>query len=222
MVLGRQFGQLRIPDLNVGIGAPKPYPDYDPGPDHGRGQVGVGQTVMNFDAPDAPLTVGGGDEEQVKWAFDPDPTHPDNKPMFGAEDRHSFVYVDDGNDPDWDENAYTLGGIYAPSQSHNNREWSETLARGWGEAPLERIGPDRQIRSGQAMVQNEPVEILRQVPEFDTDPWVANVAGKDYLLDGHHRVSASRRRGDGSIDARVVRGKDWHEVANILTQRERR
>lgn len=197
-----QFGQLSIPGVDRdALNEGRPFAPYDPGPDYKRGQVGVGQRQMNLDLPGrADLEVGTG----------------------------GLVPVDDYADPDWQRDAWRVGGYF---------RGDNPIARQWEDAPVRTFGPDTEIRTNQMQPEASGLEVdvmpdrvaslrneeffLRDDSDdrfFDPDadpevrPWIARVSGKNYLLEGHHRAVASRTRGTGEFDAHVIEAENWEEM----------
>ena len=194
---------------------PEDAPPHDPGPITKRGVVGQGQQVMNFDVPDRQLEVGTG----------------------------GLVPIDLPDDPDWDDSAWVFAGGYRVNPKDRSPHFGplspdpdEVVTAGWERAPVETIGPDAEIRTNQidelndspqtsVWVEPDRVEELRdegdlafQDPDTGTEqfPWVAEVAGKRYLLEGHHRTIAARTRGDGSFPAHVLRGGNFGQIEQQL------
>ena len=183
---------------------------FDPGPDSKRGEIGVGQRILNVDEPGKPLEVGAG----------------------------GLIPVDQFNDPAWDNSAWRYGGakrmMAEDDPTGPTSEMGEEARRvtsAWESAPVETIGPDVQLRTNQTTPTGMPgrpamepqvnasqVEELRGSEIFeDPDgserhPWVAEVEGKRYLLEGHHRATAARTRGTGEMQAHVIRGGNWGQI----------
>ena len=187
-------------------------PDDGLGPDTKRGVVGEGQQMLNFDHPDRQLETG----------------------------RAGLVGVDRFADPGWDNSSWKFGGMHrvdplrrSPDFGPYSGDQDEVITAGWERAPVETIGPDDEVRTnqidyelhddGRPEVEHTPehVEDLRaegdlvfQDPDTGTEqfPWVAQVEGKRYLMEGHHRTIAARTRGDGSFPAHVLRGGNWGQI----------
>ena len=233
----RQFDQGEFPGFHTpevtphGFGRrqhvpePPPADPNDPAQTYKRGTVGEGQTMLNFDAPDAPLETA----------------------------QAGLIPVDSSNDPTWDRSAWLFGGANR-SMTQTMREHgddpvtdietrADTVTRGWRNAPVETIGPDAEIRTNQGRapidigdsgirvggevgdIEEGHVEILRgegnlafQDPETGEEefPWVAEVEGKRYLLEGHHRAISARTRDSGEFPAHVLRGGNWGQIEEQL------
>lgn len=167
------------------------------GPDTKRGQVGEFQQVLNFDHPEAQLET----------------------------DRAGLVPVDEQVDPDWTPRAWYVGGMARSDLRWDpyDEDAKATVAQ-WERLPVETIGPDDEVRTAQADPDYKPYTIeyddehvanIRAAGEYglaDPDtgvaqyPWIAQVPGKRYLLEGHHRAIAARTRGTGEFPAHVARG----------------
>ena len=186
--------------------------DYRLGPDTKRGVVGQGQQVMNFDEPDRPLEVAQG----------------------------GLVPVDSRVDPTWSRWAWRHGGASrALLESDPDDTHAQGIVAGWKRQPVQTIGPDDEIRTNQGKVQVPGVGthpgFPASVEEIDPDavtelreeedlafmdpntgdeefPWVAQVQGKRYLMEGHHRALAARSRGTGEFPAHVMQADDWDDV----------
>lgn len=188
-----------------------PPPIYDPGPDTKRGSIGEGQRMLNFDEPDYPLETSTA----------------------------GLVPVDEGVDPAWDRTAWRYGGanrqivgddVPLSEPTSPEGEDARRVVRAWESAPLQTIGPDVEIRTGQGTAPAGPldpqvdldsldrVDELRHAEVFENEdgtpqnPWIAEVEGKRYLLEGHHRATAARTRGTGEFDAHVIRGGNWGQI----------
>ena len=201
---------------------PEDAPPHDPGPITKRGVVGEGQTMLNIDAPGAPLETS----------------------------RAGLVPVDASNDPDWDRSAWAFGGmrrseVEEDMQSLDHPEGPEVVA-GWQSAPVETIGPDMELRTNQGSspwvrpwdgrsrapevdsIDEEFVDELREEGDLafadpnsgeERYPWIAQVGGKRYLMEGHHRALAARSRGTGEFPAHVIRGGNWGQIEQQLYDR---
>lgn len=196
----------------------QPYRPPPPQPTHKRGEVGEGQRILNFDAPDHPLETSTA----------------------------GLIPVDSFVDDTWDNSSWRFGGarrseVESGADSRDHPEGPQVVA-GWESAPVETIGPDTQIRTGQGEpafehritgkteppgVEHDPdhVEMLRDEGDLafldpDTSeekfPWVAQVEGKNYLMEGHHRAIAARTRDSGEFPAHVLRGANWGQIEEQL------
>ncbi|MCA1781926.1 MAG: hypothetical protein ABR616_18770 [Dermatophilaceae bacterium] len=211
----RQFTQPEIGFLDyTRTGPSSPAEPHDPGPNTKRGQVGQGQQVMNFDAPHIPLEVA----------------------------QSGFVPVNEFADPDWDNSSFYMGGRNRGQATGGSHE-AQTIVDGWKNAPVETIGPDDQIRTGQGKPQTPGVGshpgFPAEVQELDEDrvaelrdvgdtafqdpetgeqeiPWIAQVADKRYLMEGHHRGVSARTRDSGEFPAHVLRGANWGQIEEQL------
>lgn len=202
--------------------ASEPAPP-DQGPVTKRGQVGEGQRILNFDEPDAPLEhdIGG----LVPVDSFTDPSWDPSAWRYGGGQRG----IAEMN----------------PEPTTFDDERAHTVVQGWKRAPVETIGPDVEIRTNQAEFLDEDrretsiakgrlqvdtidfdhVDTLRgegnlafQDPETGEEefPWVAEVEGKRYLLEGHHRALAARTRDSGEFPAHVLRGGNWGQIEEQL------
>lgn len=213
-----QFWQTQMPVSSSGTLPPRATPaPVDPiGPPLKRGKVGEGQMALNFDQPDLPLTHAEG----------------------------GLVPADAAADPDYWSGMYNVGGrqrVYPRDRSAEfpkKGDVSEQITHAWESAPVEMIGPDDEVRTGQArQTEGTPTQIshspgkaerIRQAGEEgltwpdtgqDQFPWIAQVGDKRYLLEGHHRLIAGRRRGDGFVPAHVIRGESFADITRQITGR---
>ena len=196
-------------------------PRHDPGPATKRGVVGEGQTMLNFDYPTRPLETAQAGLVPVDSQNDP------------AWDRSAWRYG----------GAQREVARMNPEPSTPDGEFSHVVAKGWKNAPVETIGPDAEIRTNQMQpgapalpthpgiapsvsdIEEDHVETLRgegdlafMDPETSEEefPWVAEVEGKRYLLEGHHRAIAARTRDSGEFPAHVLRGGNWGQIEEQL------
>ena len=231
----RQFDQQEFPGFHTpevtphGFGrrqrAPEPPPPdpNEPSRTYKRGAVGEGQRIMNFDNPDAPLEHDRAGLVPVDSFTDPswDPS----AWRYGGFQRETAAMN--------------------PTPMTHDGQRAHVVTDGWGRAPVETIGPDVEIRTNQAefldedrqettvnkgrlqvdMIDDDMVDVLRgegdlafQDPETGEEefPWVAEVEGKNYLLEGHHRAIAARTRDSGEFPARVLRGANWGQIEEQL------
>jgi len=91
------------------------------------------------------------------------------------------------------------GGIQTP----NNREH-------WGRQPLVHIRTDTPLHSTQSAVDTEHTGDLKGIRrdleaggEINNPAWVVKDNGKLFVLDGHHRIAASRMAGRHQFPARL-------------------
>lgn len=175
---------------------------------HKRGAVGEGQQVMNFDLPAQNLEVSTGGLIPV-----------DNSP-------HSR------NDPNWDSRGWSVGGmrreeVESDAQSEDHPDGPQ-IVDAWESAPVVEVGPDDQIFTAQGSVtppsvDHDPdtVDELRELGEYAFEdpatgakklPWLAQVAGKRYMMEGHHRAIAARTSQDGAFSAHEIQARDWDEL----------
>jgi len=200
-----QFERLFDPGPETAQPKPQPYVRQAGDP-----QVEApGQQVMNFDKPDHPLEVGGRPKRTTKFNMRGEPYEADS-PTF---DSPPAVLVSEKTDPTYSERMWAVGGgartPHRPSAVQKN----------WEALPVERIGPEAQLRTGQNEVERSQVGELKDVdPEtYDAHPWVARMKGKSYVLEGHHRLAAARsREGSGEIQAHVVEAEDASDLVRKM------
>ena len=184
----------------------------DLGPDTKRGTVGQGQQMLNFDNP----------RRQLETA------------------ESGLVPIHGEVDPDWDESMWRIGGMKRIDPTTRSEDFgpysgdqAEVITAGWERAPVETIGPDDEVRTGQGDTaygeapahvwhEEDKVAEIREVGDdgfldhMDNEtpqlPWVAQVQGKRYLMEGHHRAMAARTRDEGSFPAHVLRGNNWGQI----------
>jgi hypothetical protein len=211
-----------------GFGARRREQPYSPPPPqstHKRGEVGQGQQIMNFDAPNFPLETAEG----------------------------GLIPVDSQQDPAWDRTAWRYGGAQRMHDEYrrevgdpvttSDEHTAHVVTTGWQNAPVETFGPDAQIRTNQGRPQTPAVGnhagFPAEVDDLDEDkvgelrdegdlafldpqtseerfPWVAQVEGKNYLMEGHHRAVAARTRDSGEFPAHVLRGANWGQIEEQL------
>jgi hypothetical protein len=202
-----------------GLNARLPYraSAEDPPSTHKRGVVGEGQQMLNFDAPSEPL------ETSRAGLIPVDKTGPT---VYTA----GQGYTSQSNDPNWDDRAWRVGGmrrieVEGDLQSEDHPDGPD-IVRSWESAPVEMIDPDAQIftnqvEDGSVQVDEEFVDELRDMGDYaysdpqtgaPKNPWIAQVAGKRYLLEGHHRAVAGRTSGDGSFPAHVLEADNWDDL----------
>lgn len=186
-------------------------PGATPAPDtrtHKRGVVGEGQQVMNFDVPDRNLEVSTGGLIPV-----------DNSP-------HNMT------DPGWDPRGWRVGGmrrmeVEEDAQSEDHPDGPQIVSA-WESAPVVEVGPDDQIFTAQGTtdppsVDHDPefVDELRELGDYAFEdpstgerklPWLAHVAGKRYMVEGHHRSIAARTSREGTFSAHEIQARDWDEL----------
>lgn len=171
--LGRQFEQVSLPGMEESESNKAETAGYDPGPDTPRFSAIPGQQVFDF---------GGHVAQTPKSVYAAKLGNPE-----GLEhDVHGFI-----SDPSLPVKAY---------ETVNEQRYLPTSARTLGpDHPLHTLqpgfhtslpGPDTKMT----------IEALRDIPEFSTKPMVMRVEGRDVVINGHHRIAAARRRGEGSVD----------------------
>ncbi len=156
---------------------------YDPGPDHPRFSAMAGQGVLDFEDRVGKLKPGGGAAGLL-----------DRNVRSRMEvDKYGFV-----SDPTIPIAAYDVG------RHGYGTEFEET---GIPYTPR-LIKPDEPQHTLQASrwtdKANDPtssVEALRHLPEeqWKSRPLVLRTENRDVVIDGHHRIGAARRRGEGKV-----------------------
>jgi hypothetical protein len=164
-----------------------------------RGET-IGQRIMNFDVPEHPLDVG---------------TH-----HWAKAEAVPFIGVSTVNDPDYRPRMWDYGGAHRQSPGAVDPDantWASGVTSTWESAPVERIGAFAQVRTGQSSTDPRKVSRLRDAAgAFHQQPWVAQVADKRYLLEGHHRAHAARRSGRGDFDAHVLAAENWPQFQKLF------
>lgn len=177
-----------------------------PGSDYHRGNI-PGQGVLNFDAP----------EYRLEYA------NPDR-----GDDAAAIIEVSAETDPDFRLRMFNVGGALRYRAEVEDADLLDEdldiepgITAAWKKAPVETFGPNAEIRSGQPNVDSEKVDYLRHTPyeDYHDTPWIARVAGKNYMLEGHHRATAARRSRTGEFDAHVIEADSAEDLVKKVGRR---
>lgn len=234
----RQFDQQEFPGFHSpdvtphGFGrrqrVPEPPPSdpNDPSRTYKRGTVGEGQGMLNFDAPDKPLETAQGGLIPVDSSNDP--TWDRSAWSYGGGKRGIAAMNPDPVTPD-DEFAHTVTsgwknapvetiGPDAQIRTNQGRAPANLVARRDGSGGISIPGAVEQIEEEHVETLRGEGDLAFMDPETGEEefPWVAEVEGKRYLLEGHHRAISARTRDTGEFPAHVLRGGNWGQIEEQL------